>query len=99
MLLYSSFNNDMNVAVHGEIFPELSGQNFPGKVAEWWEEWYLNPSSKYDYIKRLSKLLPKMLPVSTEQTHVVAQEGMTFTKYASPRYAATESLHSLRSAY
>jgi len=99
MLLYNNFNNDLSIAAKGEIFPELSGQNFPDKVAEWWEEWQLNPSYKYDYIKRFSKLLPKMLPLATESTSNIAQEGMTFERFGNPSATAAASIGKLISAY
>ena len=35
--LYNSFNNDLNIALKGEIYPELlDGRSHPGKVAEYW---------------------------------------------------------------
>jgi len=35
-LLYNSFNNNLNIALNGEAFPELLGQAFPEKVVEYW---------------------------------------------------------------
>ena len=35
-LLYNSFNNNLNIALGGEAYPELLGQAFPEKVVEYW---------------------------------------------------------------
>lgn len=84
MLLYNTFNNDLNITAMGEIYPELTGQNFPEKVAELWEEWYRDPKKRYDYIKRLSKVIPRMLPDAEDTTQEISQEGLSFKRFANP---------------
>ena len=35
-LLYNSFNNNLNIALNGEAYPECLGQAFPAKIVEYW---------------------------------------------------------------
>ena len=95
MLLYCGYNNDMNIFQNGEIYPELSGQNFPGKVAEWWETWYRDPKMKYKYIKKISQIIPSLLPVSDDQTQEIIQEGMEFRRFANPSTVTAQKLASI----
>lgn len=99
LLLYSTYANELNIAVEGEIYPELNGQLFGGKIAEWLETWYLNPSTKYDYIKRFSKLLPQMLVASRDETSVVSREGMSFQKFTPPNLVVADTMVDLWGSY
>jgi len=92
MLLYNNWNNDLNITVNGEIFPELTGQNFPEKIAELWEEWYRKPKVRYEYIKKLATVLPKMLPESSDSSSEIIQEGLEFKRFANPRIVIKNQL-------
>jgi hypothetical protein len=99
MLLYNNWNNDLNITVNGEIFPELTGQNFPEKVAEIWEEWYRKPKVRYEYIKKLTNVIPKMLPESSETSNEIIQEGLEFKRFANPKSVISSQLVSFIEAY
>lgn len=60
ILLQNQFHSDINIAVNGEIYPELVAMNFPEKISELWGEFYLNPKMRYQYMKRHDKVLLQM---------------------------------------
>lgn len=99
MLLYNNFNNDLNITVNGEIFPELTGQNFPEKVAELWEEWYRKPKIRYEYIKKLTTVIPRMLPESDATTSDIIQEGMEFKRFGNPSNVINSQLSNFIDTY
>jgi len=92
MLILNNWNNDLNITVEGEIFPELTGQNFPEKVAELWEDWYRNPKLRYDYIKKLTSVIPRMLPESDTTTQEIIEEGLEFKRFGNPQQVINSQL-------
>lgn len=95
MLLYNQFNNNLSIAARGEVYPELAGMNFPGKLIELWGEWYLNPKMRYKYIRRFDKLqlLPQFLPeASGADTKQVVQNNMPFEYFRNPREVVADKL-------
>jgi hypothetical protein len=100
MHLYNQFNNDLSIAARGEIYPELANMNFGGKIAELWAEWYLNSKMRYSYIKRHSKVLPKMLPAALAgETKAVSERGLEFKRFGNPREVVASKLTSIMGAF
>jgi hypothetical protein len=100
MLLNNNFNNNLNIAVSGEIYPELAGMNFSEKLVELWGEWYLNPKSRYSYIKRFNKLLPKCLPEEkVTDSKAVAEGNMEMRRFSNPREVMADRLWEIVSSF
>lgn len=94
--LYNEFSSDINIALKGEVYPELYSWQFPEKLAELWGEIYTNPKKKYHFIKRHEQIIMNMLPESDlagSTTSALVREGMSFRMFEEPNvYAARRVL-------
>jgi len=105
-LLYNSFNNNLNLALNGEAYPELLGQAFPEKIVEYWGEWFERPKKKYDVLERFENINLQLLPeVAGEQveghieTKAIAEKDLQFYKFYDPEYLAARKVLEAAKAY
>ena len=94
ILLQNQFHSDINIAVNGEIYPELVAMNFPEKISELWGEFYLNPKMRYQYMKRHDKVLLQMQPEcgNDESATELVQDSLNFRRYHEPRSNTVNSV-------
>jgi len=105
-LLYNSFNNDLNIALNGEAYPECLGQAFPEKIVEYWGEWFEKPSKKYDLVARFENIVTQLLPQAEGEaveekleTKALAVSTIPFNKYYNPEYLAAKKVLEAVRAY
>ena len=65
---------------------------FPDKLVELWSEWYLDPKTRYHYIKRLRPLLPRFLPLAPLEEAQVAAGSEHLTRFSNPQELAADKL-------
>lgn len=61
-LMHNLYESELNLAMEGLLFPELTLQNFPNKLWEYWENWIDKPHLKADIANRFKSVLPSLLP-------------------------------------
>jgi len=105
-LLYNSFNNNLNIALNGEAYPEILGQVFPEKVVEYWGEWFEKPRKKYDVLERFENINLQLLPEAAGEqveghieTKAVAETDLEFYKFYDPEYLAAKKILEAAKAY
>jgi lipid A disaccharide synthetase len=105
-LLYNSFNNNLNIALGGEAYPELLGQAFPEKIVEYWGEWFEKPRKKYDIIERFENISVKLLPEAGGdpveehlETKALAETELPFYKFYDSEYLAAKKILEAAKAY
>lgn len=92
--LYNEFNTDLSIALRGEVYPELSGAMFAEKFCELWGEMYVNPKTRYFYIKRYEKMLLQMLPECEieENTTDLVKDSLVFKRFEEPNVHTVKSM-------
>ena len=101
MLLYNNFNNNLNIAIDGEIYPELTGRAFPSKIVELWGEFYLSPKIKDHFIKRFNRLLPQCLPPSNKEhaKKALVENNLELVRFDNPREVVADKLWEMISIF
>lgn len=95
MLLYNQFNNNINIANRGPIYPEMTGDKFKEKVVEYWGQWYLEPKKRYKLAQQHRRVLSKFLALdlTTESTSIVEQGSkLDLVKFSNPTEVAVDRL-------
>jgi lipid A disaccharide synthetase len=66
--LYGQWENDINIAGNGEVFPEKwtgkGGDAFPSNIADTLCSWVLDPRLRFLTLQRLAHIVPSLLPKS-----------------------------------
>lgn len=102
MLLYNQFNNNINIANRGPIYPELVGQGFPEKIVELWGEWYLDPKKRYQMVNKHKKVLSKFLAVSNnrgDKQIVQSDLNLDMVKFSNPTQVAVDKIWDIVSTF
>lgn len=68
-LNYNVWVSEMNMLARGELFPETTGRNFGEKVAEFWQQWFAAPKTRYKMARRNTPWLLKMMPPGPTLPH------------------------------
>jgi hypothetical protein len=95
MLLYNQFNNNVNIANSGPVYPELVGQGFPEKVVELWGEWYLDPKKRYQMVNKHKNVLSKFLPAQStmDGKHVLQRNAdLNLIRFSNPTQVAVDKI-------
>lgn len=98
MLLYNQFNNDINIANRGPIYPEMNGDRFKQKVVEYWGEWYLEPKIRYKFVEKHRRVLPKFLnAVADADATSIVEQGSTLdlVKFSNPTEVLVDKVWSI----
>eukprot|EP01017_Pseudomicrothorax_dubius_P040117 TRINITY_DN6235_c0_g1_i1.p1 TRINITY_DN6235_c0_g1~~TRINITY_DN6235_c0_g1_i1.p1 ORF type:complete len:520 (-),score=148.07 TRINITY_DN6235_c0_g1_i1:513-2072(-) len=108
MLLYNSFNNDLNIAIKGEGYPEITnGEISPYKVSIVLKQFFENPKLKFTFIQRYEKLMSNLHPEVTDQlrssesekNQLDAPDGLSLTPCYHTNYLAASKILEAVEAY
>lgn len=65
-LMHNVYASQINFAMNGELFPEMTLRNFGSKLVEFLEEWIEKPHLKAEVARRFSKQLLTFLPTDDD---------------------------------
>lgn len=97
--LFNRWWSDMNIIADCDVYPEMiGGEVWFGKIADTFGEWYLNPDTRYNFIRKYDGFVAegmsyKSIDRSQVRTRdILLNDGQAYNVYVDPFTMATNKI-------
>lgn len=104
--LFNRWWNDMNIIADNNVYPEMiGGEAWFGKVADTLGQWYLNPDTRYNMIRKFDGYIAEGMsykPIDRTKVHtrdIIGNDGKAYDVYVDPWTVATNKIWEDMQAY